>query len=126
NFPQEADIGRQQSFATLFESLLPNDPIFPEYAFSNPNECSNCQNEKPCKDTYLNVLEKRLLNLMKWRDYDEIHQVKSIINAIAEKHVKSNGIIVPDEILNDFNKKRIKIEKRIKSVFPKVQRWTNI
>ncbi|NVM56007.1 MAG: hypothetical protein HWN66_20080 [Candidatus Helarchaeota archaeon] len=125
-FPQEVDVGLKQSFATLFKSFLPNDTIIPKYVFADKNKCKQCKSEQKCNDTYLIELEKKVLELFKWREYDELQQVKSVINTIADKHAKSNGLIVPDEVINDFNKEKKKIQKRIRSVFPKVRRWVNI
>lgn len=126
NFPQEADIGIRQSFATLFESFLPNDSFIDNYAFKDKKRCTICQSEKKCKDSYLIDMEKKVKELFKWREYDELHQIKAVINRITTKQAESNGLIVPDEIIKNFNKEKRKIQKRMISVFPKVRRWANI
>lgn len=126
NFPREADIGIKQSFATLFESFLPNDSFIHNYAFEDKKRCSICKSEKKCSDSYLLDMEKKVIELFKWREYDELHQIKSVINKIIAQQTESNGLIVPNEIIKNFNKEKSKIQKRMTAVFPKVKRWANI
>ena len=60
--------------------------------------------------------------MFKWRNYDEIHQIKDVIN----QRNKIDGVINPIEIKNEFIDIRNKLNKRIKKVFPKVKRWPNL
>jgi hypothetical protein len=64
--------------------------------------------------------------LISWRNYDEIQELKAVVNDIIEKRDKSEGLIMPDEIRNDFEKQEQRLRKRIQSVYPKVRRWTNL
>jgi hypothetical protein len=52
--------------------------------------------------------------LISWRNYDEIQELKAVVNDIIEKRDKSEGLIMPDEIRNDFEKQEQRLRKRIK------------
>lgn len=57
--------------------------------------------------------------MFKWREYDELHQMKSAINKIVSQQTKSNGIINPEEIIKDFNKQKKQNSKKNKLYIPK-------
>lgn len=126
NFPKEGEPGRIQAFQAVFEAYLPNSPIFPEYVYINKDMCSKCVKEKSCKDTYLSNIESNLENILSWRDYDEIQQLKSVVADIVRRRNQLGGIVNPSDILHDFRNKQDKIRRRMKSIFPKVKRWANV
>ncbi len=126
SYPSKADIGSIEAFHSIFEAYLPNDSIFPEYLTTSKELCVKCANENACKDSYLSKLEDNLNNLLTWRDYDEILQLKSVINDIVDKRNKSGGIIDANEIRNEFRQTQDKLRRRITLIFPKIRRWSNI
>lgn len=125
-YPPQADTGTIETFHSIFEAYLPNAPIFPEYITVNRELCATCAHENACKDSYLSKLEHNLKHLLTWRDYDEILQLKSVVSAIVDKRNKSNGIIDAHEIRNEFLDTQKKLRRRIKLLFPKIKRWSNI
>jgi hypothetical protein len=125
-FPNELDNGRLKSFSTIFEAYFPNDPLFPHYAFDGEKKCISCQHEIRCRDTYLLDLEKRFRSLLKLRTYDELQEVKATIDLIIKKRNKDDGFINPNEVATAFRKDQLKLQKNIKSVFPKVKRWASV
>lgn len=126
SYPPKADTGRIETFHSIFEAYLPNDPIFPYYLTGDEELCSKCANQNACKDSYLSKLEDNLRNMLTWRGYDEILQLKSVINDIVDKRNKSSGIIDPNEIRNEFLDIQKKLRRKVKLVFPKIKRWSNI
>lgn len=113
-----------QGFQSVFEALIPNSSIIPKVAFVEG--CTTCKKDVQCKDSFLIDLENNLKKFMLWRDYDEIHQIKGTISKIIDRRDLSGGIIDAKEILHDFKDEQMKIRRRVKRVFPKVQRWANL
>lgn len=126
NLPPHADLGRIEALQSIFEGYLPNETIFPEYITTKRAECGNCTREQKCKDTYLSTLESNLKKTLSMRAYDEISQLKSVINDIVDKRNKSGGIIDASEIRQEFLDTQNKLRRRIRLVFPKIKRWSNI
>lgn len=114
------------AFQSIFEAYLPNENILPHYLVTNREQCGKCQSEGECKDTYLSTLESNMKETLRLRDYDEVHQLKSIVNDIVEKRNKSDGIIDPIEIRAEFIETQNKLRRRMKLMFPKIKRWSNI
>lgn len=125
-FPKEVDPGSMRSFTTVFEPYLPNDPLLPHYALCNRELCSTCKHEESCADGYLHDLEERMTELLKWRDYDEVHQAKAIMDAIVSQRDATNSTVDPDEIAARFHDEETKLRRRVLSIFPKVKRWANV
>lgn len=126
SYPKEAYPSINESFKTIFNAYIPNTPIFPEYVLVSKKLCGDCVKERGCKNSYLSEIEKNLKYILKWRDYDEVHYIKEIINDILIKREEGSGIITQKEILNEFQNRESIIRKKIKSIFPKVKRWANI
>jgi hypothetical protein len=126
SFSQNVGTGSIESFQSIFDAYLPNESIFPEYLVTSKDLCAMCKHESACKDTYLLTLETNLENLLSWRDYDEMIQLRSIIDEIVDRRIKVGGIIDPNDIRQDFQDKQNKLRQRIQLVFPKVRRWVNI
>lgn len=126
SFPSGTGIERIEGFKTVFNAYVPNGSVFPEYITTNKELCGKCAREQSCKDNYLLELEKNVKELLKWRDYDEIQQLKEITNQIVEKRVRAGGVIEPADIRNDLQGQQNKLRRRLKLVFPKVRRWSNV
>lgn len=124
-FPNEQESNRLKSFSTIFEAYFPNAPFLPHYAFANKEKCDTCKHEKRCKDSYLIDLEKKFYGLLKLRNYDELQEIKATIDLIIKKCSKANNVD-PNEVAIAFREKQMKLQKKIKKVFPKVKRWANI
>ena len=126
NFPEKGEQGSFEAFETIFDAYIPNIELFPEYTFMDKELCAKCAKEESCKDTYLSKIETNVKNILSIRSYDEIIQLKSFVDRIVNKRKEGDGILNPDEIVNEFRQEENKIRKRLKVVFPKVKRWTNI
>lgn len=113
-------------FQKVLEINLPNEPIGHIYLYDNAQKCIDCKHEIKCKDTYLNDIEKNVKSLLDKRDYDEIHQLTSTINQIYIKKEEIDSDYLSREVIREFNDKKKSLNKKIKSVFPKVKRWSNL
>lgn len=127
--PRQSEPGKAEAFTSVFNAYLPNINFFPEYALQShydAEKCAACSRIQNCKDTYLPDLEKEFRKILTWRNYDEILQLKEVVDKIINKRNKSNGIIDPDSVLQEFQSVESKYRRRIKKIFPKVKRWANI
>jgi hypothetical protein len=102
--------GKLHAFHNVLQLNLPNISIGHAYLFDQLEDCQKCTHELKCKDTYLSEIEKNIKSIIKKRDYDEIQQVINLLNKISEKR--------------DFLDTGI--NRRVKSVFPKIKRWSNL
>ncbi len=125
-FPKGGDLGIIEGFQSVFEAYLPNDSIFPEYVLVSRELCRECANERSCRDRFLLEVETNLKKLFAWRDYDEIYQLKAVVEDIVDKRKKAGGVINPADVLRDLRSQEDKLRKRVRLVFPKVKRWANI
>jgi len=79
-----------------------------------------------CKDTYLAQVESNVKEIIRWRNCDEIQQIKAVVNEIIDKHRADSGALNPSAVLEEFGKKQELLRKRMRLVFPQIKRWTNI
>ena len=124
--PKEGQSKKMEGFQSVFESYLPSIPILPSYVLSKETQCSDCRSEKKCKESYLSSIEVNTKKLLKLRDYDEIHQLKEVVEDIIGRRNELGGIIRPTDILHDFRDRERKLRRRMMSLFPKIKRFTNI
>jgi hypothetical protein len=64
--------------------------------------------------------------ILKWRNYDEIQQIKNVIEKIVAAKEKAGEIIDPNEIIAEFKDEQRKAQNRVNKTFPKVKRWANL
>ncbi len=110
----------------IFEAFVPNEPIIHGYAYKHRKQCPSCVNIKSCPDQYLTHVEKNFEKVLKWRNYDELKQIRSIVNDIIAKKGAYGDSFVGEDIVREFNKERNEIRKNIHLLFPKVRRWANV
>jgi len=113
-------------FNSIFKTYVPNELTIPYYLFGKDGKCSICKDITKCKEKYLIDFENELKELIKWRNYDEIYQIKDVINDIVNKSKKSNDMLTSKDVIEEFNNRQQKITKRMKLIFPKIRRWTSI
>lgn len=118
-------IDKARIYNEIFNVYFPNELIH-NYAYENEERCIECINFNECKDIYLKEVEKNTLQILKWRNYDEIQMAKHGIDKIIKQKelLKENYNI--EDIKKEFNEKQNKINKNIKKVFPKIRRWSNL
>jgi len=121
---KESDV-KEEVFETIFEAASPNMPILPfeSLPYKGTVTCKDC----PVNDDgILFGIEKNVERILMLRDNDEICQLKNVIDKIITRRSKSDGVLNIKEIKAEFGAEVKKIKRRIKVVFPKVKRWSNI
>lgn len=123
---KETGVEKVAAFNSVFNAYLPNDSLLPEYVTVNKELCSKCSRDDNCRDGYLGDVEKNVKSLFKLREYDEIQQIKEVTNKIIKRRDKAGGVLDAREVLSDFQEEGDRLRKRVRRVFPKVNRWANI
>ena len=123
---KKREMAKVEAFHKIFNTYLPNNPIIPFYALKQNLECSTCIKTDECKDIYLSQVEDNMAEIIKWRNYDEIQQVKNVIKKIINEKEKVGNIIEPIEIMHKFKSEQEVVRKRIKRAFLKVKRFANL
>lgn len=118
--------GKYHAFQNVLELNLPNLEIGHMYLYDHMNQCMECSSEAKCKDSYLLDIEKNVNNVIKKRDYDEIQQIIALLEKISKRRNSNEFAINPLEFSNEFSTEKSKINRKVKHVFPKIKRWTNL
>ncbi len=124
-----ADLSLPNRSAIINEIMsvyIPNELVLHNYAFTNDTRCNACAKKNLCESTFLQEIEDNTQNILQWRDYDEISRAKEELEKIIElKYSTSNRLDIPD-IKREYEDKQKRINTRIKKLFPKIKRWSNI
>ncbi|MBD3338742.1 MAG: hypothetical protein GF353_06525, partial [Candidatus Lokiarchaeota archaeon] len=118
NHPSESDTGKIISFNKVFNAFLPNEPLFHYYSLNSEKQCQDCSKQKECEFESVVTTENNIKKIMEWRDYDEIQQLKMILNQNILKHSMSSDYIDPDEIINAIGEKGRNANKQMRKIFP--------
>jgi hypothetical protein len=115
-----------ETFNSIFNMAFPNEDIFPEIVLTDESRCNSCAKKNICRKDYLKYLDDKIDEIIKWRKYDEISQVKAVVNNIISDC--NNGDVELDykDIIKKYREKENKANILIKSTFPKVKRFANI
>jgi len=107
----------------VFNTILPDDVWYPAYLVAG--KCRNCEEMKQeCHDRFLSGTEKEIKQYLDWREYDEILQMKEVVNSIIKKKNANDGLLLPDDIKTEFENKKKKYNNMLHKRFPKIKRWT--
>lgn len=110
----------------IFSLYLPESISIHNYAFTSDKWCDCCEHIQECKATYLSDSEEAIEKLLKWRDYDEIQQVKLEIEKICQAKGSISTEADIKDIIKEFKEKQDKINVNIRKRFPKAKRWTKM
>jgi hypothetical protein len=114
------------TFNSIFSMAFPNEIIFPEIVLTNEKSCNTCGKINICRKDYLKYLDDKIDEIVKWRKYDEIFQIKTVINDIIADCNHADMELDYKDIIKKYREKENKANILIKSTFPKVKRFANI
>jgi len=121
---------RIESFHSVFQSLFPNDPFFPEYAIyqkyggGRERTCDTCRNERKCSDSYLAEVEAQVKNTMSMREREEIEESRNLIDRIIDRN--SGAKIDPIAIEEEFLAECRRLSRRSRKVFSRTKYWCSL
>ncbi len=118
-------LNRATTISEIMSVYIPNELVLHNYAFTGA-DCDSCKKKALCESTYLQEIENNTQKIMQWRDYDEIGRAKEELEKIIKlKYAISHKLDIAD-VKREYEEKQKNINKRIKKVFPKIKRWTNL
>lgn len=121
--PQQDGVEKHTAFEEILKSKLPEQELLPIILF-DAKLCGSCGNKSSCSSDVFAKVETNIKNIMMWRSYDEVQELKSVISRIAKE--ADNTGVSSKELVAAFKEEEDKINKSIRSVFPKVERWSNM
>lgn len=114
---------KHKAFDEIFSAFLPETNLIPNVLFDP--KCKSCKKEELCDANATKDIERKTKDILLWRSYDELSELRSIISEIARAK-NSTELIPAEEIIAKFEVKEIKLRNRINNLFPKIQHWSNI
>jgi hypothetical protein len=114
---------RLVAFDEIIKAKLPEQELLPMILF-DAELCKSCGNFKSCDSDVLGKVEENIRDIMTWRSYDEVYGLKSVIARISKAADDEN--IPSTELVKAFKADEQRINKSLNSVFPKVERWSNM
>jgi len=109
-----------KAFETIFSQYIPEMNLYPPDIRSN---CITCKHFEKCNSEHLFNVEKYLGEYSKIREYDELFQLRKVINKII---LRTTGEFNPNDIKREFSEVKIKLRKQMRKVFPSFSRWSKI
>jgi hypothetical protein len=113
---------KSKAFNKVFSTFMPEIGILPNVLYDP--KCKECKKEVQCDSIAIKSISKRTKEILAWRDYDELHEVRQVLNDITKTY--QAGEITFEGIIDKYEDTERKLKKRIHSVFPKIERWTNV
>lgn len=126
NSEKQGGVGINNAYNEVFSLYLPESIGAHSYAFTKEDDCKDCARYDKCKDTYLEETEKSFEKILRWRDYDEIHQAKQEIDRILKIKGEISSPKDVEDIVKKFQERQDVINRNINRRFPKIQRWTKM
>jgi len=123
-YPKEEKTKEVKAFNKILQVNLPNKHFFPYFLFGE--ECKTCKRKKYLEDNFLSELEENLIHYLKWRDHDELHQLRDIITMVSKSKERREENFDHNDIILELKDIERKISKRIYSIFPKVNRGLDL
>ena len=110
----------------LLAGMLPQVSVLPEYALTRPEKCDTCAKHVDCQKTYEEDARKAICSYLKWREYDELYELRNEIDKILLEQVLIGKDISLKEAKRALEERQRKINTNIQRRFPKIKRWTKL
>lgn len=120
---------RIKAFNHIFSVALPEQDLIPNYALDDllTNEklrCSTCNKMEICDKNFVSDLENNVRTYLELREYDEIQQIRGVLQDISNKLENGNPEVDYTEIMREFQKQERDFKRDLYSTFPKMKQWT--
>ncbi len=127
--PQAAMSSRAEGFQSVFDAYLPNEPLgtsFLACSMEHRDKLETCEERSKCENDSLAKIEKRVSTLVSWRDYDEVHKLRDVVEKIVRQRESEGGALNPTDVTQDVKELERKLNRRIRLAFPKITQWADI
>lgn len=111
------------AFDEIINSKLPEQELLPMILY-DAKLCESCRNYNSCDSDVLNKVEENIQDILRWRSYDEVQELKAVIGRISK--LADNENVPSSELVKAFKADEQRINKTMNSAFPKVERWSNM
>ena len=110
----------------VIEMTLPMVRIWPEYFFEDKKKCNLCANLHSCSDNYLPYIEKKLLELLEQREYEEVKDFCKILDTICDKKFNDASEIDAKDLIRELNIEKVKVQRKLNKVYKNIKDWSKI
>ena len=108
------------AFTEVIRGYLPEIDVRPHAA------CWNCQDGETCDKHNLKIIEKDLQEYLRWREYDEVIQMKALFGQLSQQLQSETQLDLTNELVQSFRAEERKITAQLRRTFPKVSRWSSL
>ena len=108
----------------VLRTMIPD--IHPRPNFLAYNKCPECANLNDCRKKYYTSLGDSLHDYLEWRQYDEFFTLRECLDKILQKAKKHSDFVLPDDIVNSFEREKKRINSMIHRHLPKVKKYSDL
>lgn len=119
-------VERNEAIANVLTVLFPDLHLGHEFLFDSKEKCNICTRYNLCSDKYLSEIEKQLFYILEQREKEEVKQLCQILDRISSRQINSMSAMDVNELLRELNCEKIRAQKKLAKVFPKVEKWTSL
>ena len=118
--PLERGQSELNAFTEILKGHLPEIDIRPH------SICWNCKHGETCDKHDRRTIELRLREYLRWREYDEVIQMKALFSQLSEEVQSTTLLELTDDLVRAFREEERKISKKLTKVFPQIERWSSV
>lgn len=117
---------RNEVINNVLSIIFPDLSLGHDFLFDSKDHCEMCARYTSCSDKYIGEIEKQLFYILEQREKEEVKQLCSVIDRISNNTINSMCPMDVNEFLRELNCEKIKAQKKLSKVFPKIERWTSL
>lgn len=127
-----AQFQKLKAFDNFFNIILPEQMIFPYYALDDlignkvQFHCGTCKKTERCQKEYLDKVDETTREYLELRETGEIQHVKGILEDITNKLEDCSLGFTDKDIIREFRKQEVRVNRDLKVAFPRIKDWTNL
>lgn len=110
----------------VLDIKLPNLELGHHYLFDAVEQCSICQNETICKDSYLSDIEKQTFKILEYREHEEVSQLCELMDRICSEKFKTEFDISPRDLLHEINVEKVRVQRKLNKAYRSFEKWKTI
>lgn len=116
----KTDVATHQALTTILSWKL---PPFHLKCLGVENKCSSCKHKDVSISTNIDKLDKLLNEYLKYRNFDEIYQIREVVNGILYDY--EYGFLTVDEIVDKYKEAELSIKAKNAKIFKYADKISN-
>lgn len=109
----------------ILSTIIPSTHPYPTFLSKN-NDCLTCKKTDNCQREYFQNLEGAMRQYLEWREYDEFYQLRECVNKVVLAARRNLDIIMPEDIFNEFELEKKRINSLMHRHLPKVKKFSDL